>query len=42
MLDAVREQQLEAIVLARDTIAQGCWCVRVGGCTRLTQTWWRR
>jgi len=30
------------LVLARDTNAQGCWCVRVGGCTRLTQTWWRR
>jgi len=28
------------LVLARDTTAQGCWCVRVSGCARLTQTWW--
>ena len=26
----------------RDTTTQGCWCVRVGGCARLMQTWWRR
>ena len=30
------------LVLARDTAAQSCWCIRVGGCARLTQTWWRR
>jgi len=30
------------LVLARDTTAQGCWCVRVGVSPRLTQTWWRR
>jgi len=30
------------LVLARDTTTQWCWCVRVGGCTRLAQTWWRR
>jgi len=31
-----------SLVLARDTTAQGCWCVRVGDSTRLTQMWWRR
>jgi len=31
------------LVLARDTITvQGCWCIRVGCCARLTQMWWRR
>jgi len=51
--DAVGEKQLKRtqsgctsvcwpLVLARDTTTQGCWCVRVGGYARLTQTWWRR
>ena len=27
------------VVLASDTTALGCWCVRVEGFARLTQTW---
>jgi len=50
--DVVGEQQLRRrirgtvrcdharLVLTRDTPAQGCWCVRVGGCARFAQTWW--
>jgi len=36
-VDTISAQFSLAIVFTRDTTTQGCWCVRVGGCTRLTQ-----